>query len=409
MITTGIMVGQHLRYFNLTLDAILFLLHRILFLFIFIYQLPLTMFEFLLILCAVYYFVMITALAFGIRPGIPRQTDHHPSVSVIVAARNEEQNIGECIESLLKCDYPSDKYEIVLVNDSSHDTTGIIMQNYARMNSMIQYIEVDPVSVHIRGKANALAQGIASSHGELIFFTDADCTVPPSWVKSQAAYFKNQTGLVGGFTRLRSNNWFSGMQALDWFFLYSVGAGAVGLGKPLTAVGNNFCVRRDAYNDVGGFEKLPFSVTEDYILFNAIKESQNWKIRFPLDPGTLVTSRPCVSFRDLYRQKHRWATGAADIRAETFIYFTPIYLFHLIIPLFPVFGIPFQTAFAAMLIKVTADALILSKPLLKFRSLSLYRYFLQFQVLAFTYILMLPFQIIFKRKVIWKDRSYGKK
>jgi cellulose synthase/poly-beta-1,6-N-acetylglucosamine synthase-like glycosyltransferase len=367
------------------------------------------MFEFLLILCAVYYLLVISALAFGIRPAIRRQADHHPSVSVIVAARNEEQNIGACIESLLRCEYPSDKYEIVLVNDSSNDTTGIIMQNYARAHSIIRYIEIDSDSVHIRGKANALAQGIASSHGELIFFTDADCTVPPLWVKSQAAYFNAQTGLVGGYTRLRSDNWFGGMQALDWFFLYSVGAGAVGLGKPMTAVGNNFCIRRQAYNEVGGFEKLPFSVTEDYILFNAVKETRNWQIQFPLDPETLVTSSPCASIRDLYRQKHRWASGAADMKAEAFIYFAPIYLLHLILPFFPVFDISFHTAIAAVLIKVTADVLILSRPLFKFRSLSLYRYFIQFQVLAFTYILMLPFQIIFRRKVIWKDRSYGKK
>jgi cellulose synthase/poly-beta-1,6-N-acetylglucosamine synthase-like glycosyltransferase len=385
-------------------------LHSRVFLFILLYQLQHTMFDYLLIICAVVYFILMVALTIGVRSGKKLHPVYSlPSVSVIVAARNEEQSICTCIDSLLRCDYPPDKYELILVNDSSADGTGHIMRGYAKKRQTVHYIETNLRSALTGGKANALAEGIAASSGELLLFTDADCEVPPSWIRKQASYFDDKTGLVGGFTRLLSSNWFGGMQALDWFFLYTVGAGAVGLGKPMTAVGNNLCVRKKAYDEVGGFENLPFSVTEDYILFNAIKETRRWNIRFPLDPETLVASKPCDSVKNLYRQKHRWATGAGDLKPEAFVYFTPLYILHVLLPLFFIFGISIDTAAIAAVIKFAADAIILSRPLSIFGSYSLYRYFLHFQILLFTYVILLPFQIVLKGKVIWKDRSYGEK
>jgi 1,2-diacylglycerol 3-beta-glucosyltransferase len=328
-----------------------------------------------------------------------------PGVSVIVAARNEEETIERCIRSVLGNDYPPEKTEIVLINDSSTDGTGGIMERYANRYPNVRYVPIGRELQNIRGKANALAQGIRESKGEILLFTDADCEVPGGWIRKQISYFGERTGIVGGFTRLRSHNWFSGMQALDWFFLYSVAAAITALGKPVTAVGNNLCVRREAYDEVGGYERLPFSVTEDYILVNAIRKTGRWDIKFPADRETLVVSNPCPDIRSLSRQKHRWATGGGDMEPGAFLFFTPIYLLHVLILLFPLIG--FLPALGALLVKVGIDILFVQRTLRIFGALPLLRYLVPFEILMGLYVLVLPFQIVFSRKVIWKDRSYA--
>jgi cellulose synthase/poly-beta-1,6-N-acetylglucosamine synthase-like glycosyltransferase len=356
------------------------------------------------VLTCIYCF-QLGVLLFGIRraPLHPLSEDL-PKVSVIVAARNEEKSIETCIQSLLENDYPEDLHEIILVNDSSTDKTGDIMLQYAKKHPNVLYVAIEMESLHLRGKANALAEGIKRSSGTIYLFTDADCRVPPQWIRKQVSYFDSQTGIVGGFTKLRSWNWFTGMQSLDWFFLYSIAAGAIGLNKPLTAVGNNLCIRKKAYDDTGGYEKLPFSVTEDYILVNAVKKTGKWKIRFPLDSDTLVQSSPCPGPLALFRQKHRWAIGSSDMKAVDFLLFLPIFLLHALIVLFPITG--FIPALTAFLIKTGVDSVFVFKTLSTFRSRDLYRYIFHFELLYIIYVLLLPFQILFRKKVIWKDRKY---
>ena len=363
------------------------------------------MIEILLFVLTVLYTVQFTALLFGVRhpPKTPLSNDT-PGVSVLVAARNEEASIGDCIQSLLDNDYPAHLTEIILINDSSTDKTGDVMSRYAREHKNIIYVSVEVESPGLRGKANALAKGIKKATGAIYLFTDADCTVPSGWIRKQVSYFDAGTGIVGGFTRLRSRNWFTGMQSLDWFFLYTVAAALTGLQKPVTAVGNNLCVRKEAYDDTGGYEKLPFSVTEDYILVNAIKKTGKWKIRFPMDPGTLIQSNPCPDMKSLYRQKHRWASGGGDMEPAAFIFFAPIFVLYALIVLFPITG--FLPALTAFLVKTGVDCIVLYQPLKKFKAAGLYRYIFHFEILHIIYVLLLPFQILLSQKVIWKDRRY---
>ena len=72
-----------------------------------------------------------------------------------------------------------------------------------------------PGKGNMRGKANALAQGIRQSSGEILMFTDADCIVPPRWVRKTVQYFTDEVGIVGGFTLLKANRTFEGIQSLD--------------------------------------------------------------------------------------------------------------------------------------------------------------------------------------------------
>ena len=82
----------------------------------------------------------------------------------------------------------------------------------------------------IYGKANALAQGIEAAKGEIILITDADCTVPRTWVEQTANRYDSDVGLIGGFTLQKATTPFEGMQSLDWTFILGMAAATAGLG-----------------------------------------------------------------------------------------------------------------------------------------------------------------------------------
>ncbi len=142
-------------------------------------------------------------------------------VSVIIAARNEETNLPNCLESAANQTYPNSKYEIIVVNDGSTDRTEAVCLNFVQRYPYIKLINAkeDP---NLRGKANALAQGIDAARGEIILITDADCVVLPTWVEQTAKRYGKGIELIGGFTLQKADTPFEGMQSLDWVFILGV-------------------------------------------------------------------------------------------------------------------------------------------------------------------------------------------
>lgn len=104
-----------------------------------------------------------------------------PSVSVVVAARNEERGIEEALRSLLALDYPD--LEIVVVNDRSTDGTGAILDRLHGQHPALHRVDVTDLPPGWLGKNHALAVGAAAARGDLLLFTDADVVFAPSTVR----------------------------------------------------------------------------------------------------------------------------------------------------------------------------------------------------------------------------------
>ncbi len=97
-----------------------------------------------------------------------------PKVSVILPARNEEEFIEKCLDSLLNQDY--DNYEIIAIDDSSEDATGKIIAEIARKNSKVIHVSARPKPQGWMGKNWACMEGYRRATGELLLFTDSDTT-----------------------------------------------------------------------------------------------------------------------------------------------------------------------------------------------------------------------------------------
>jgi cellulose synthase/poly-beta-1,6-N-acetylglucosamine synthase-like glycosyltransferase len=361
--------------------------------------------ELFLILAVCYTVLILLFTAATVASRYPASPGFRPNVSVLVAARNEEQNIVACLESLSRLTYPRDLLEIIVIDDRSSDGTGSIVEGYARNNPSIRLIRIEEEG-KLRGKTNAVARGIDVSSGEILLFTDADCRVPEGWVEETVQYYSSgQVGAVAGFTSLRGAGWFSRMQALDWLVLSSAAAATTRLGFPTTAIGTNLTVRRKAYHEAGGYEKIPFSVTEDYALFHAVTGPGGYRARIPLGAATLVESGPCSSWQELYRQKKRWFTGGRGMDLKSLLVFTIPYLFNLSLPI-GAFIFPTPPVLWALAAKLAADLLFCLPAVIRFRRADLLPVFPVYELYYYLYVLIFPPLVLLTSKVTWKGRSF---
>lgn len=363
------------------------------------------MLELILFVALCLYFIQVVIFIIGANKKYNKLDDSElKSASVIVAARNEEQNILTCLESLNELEYPEGKLEIVIVNDNSTDKTGELIQNYIEDKKRFKYLVTKEKIGTLKGKANAIANGIEGSTGDIILTTDADCTVSKIWVKTIASYYTENVGIVCGYTTQNDKTPFEGMQAADFIYLLIVAAGGMNWGKPLSAIGNNMSYSRKAYNEVGGYAKIPFSVTEDFKLLMSIYALKKYKLIYPLDKGALVTSKPCENIKSIYWQKKRWGVGGLDsdivgygVMASGFV----CHVFNFIAP----FALS-ANMLIMLLLKLIIDYGFLS-PVYKKLNLRLkMTHFLAFEIYFILYVLLLPIVLLFGRSVKWKGREF---
>jgi len=337
------------------------------------------------------------------------KTNHLPKISILVALRDEEQTLKPCVESLLQLDYPKESFEILLINDRSSDRTPELIEELKKKSDQIKTLHIKSGIPGLSGKANAIAQGMENCSGELILVTDGDCRVPPSWAKEHAAYYQQNVGMVGGFTLLDEKNdgaaLFGKIQSLDWAYLLSVGTGFMGFGIPLSVLGNNFSFRREAYEEVGGYRNMGFTIIEDFALMKTLVKKTSWKVLYPIDSKMLVYSHPMSTISEFYRQRKRWSAGGKEVGFYGKFLMLISVMVHLLIPIsFFIFN--FQLSFLALLGVLLADFSLLFRTIGLVRRRDLLKYFLLWEGFYFLYTILFTPVLLFPTTVKWKNISY---
>ena len=352
------------------------------------------------------YFVISAVLIVGAKKTFPQiKEENLPTLSIVVAARNEEKNIYHCLESLNALIYPTNKIEIIIIDDASTDNTFDIASKFihGKQKFRIIYLEENEQSV-LKGKVRAMSAGIKIANGEVILTTDADCIVNPLWAKTIASHYVENVAVVNGFTSQSASSAFTGMQAIDFIYLLFIASGTINLGKPVSCIGNNMSFRKKAYEETGGFENLPFSVTEDFLLLNSIYKLNKYKLIYPLHRDSLVESKPAISLSQLFNQKKRWAVGGIDTPALGFGLMLWSFLTNLFLILSPFFYSPVWLYL--IIFKISIDFFVLIPIHQKLGLQKNLKYFLVFEIYYIIYVIILPFVLLFNKKVKWKDRVY---
>ncbi len=255
----------------------------------------------------IYYFFLILILAINFKTTEPGKKKFSSRfISVVVSAKNEEKNIDKLLSALFAQNYPKEKYEIIIVDDYSADSTRELTLNAAKRISNLRYLDNSENPSRDKGKKSALTFGISQSNGEIILFTDADCRPGNQWITSIASQFESDFSAVCGFspfavrkgflnTFIRYENFKSSFLMSVFFFL----------GLPYLSFGRNFAYRRNVFEMIRGFSSIKHSLSGDDDLFLQRLRKSEKKICLTSAKESIVISEPADSMKKYFRQKTR--------------------------------------------------------------------------------------------------------
>jgi chlorobactene glucosyltransferase len=198
-----------------------------------------------------------------------------PLISICIPARNEENNIGNCVESALGQDYPN--IEVIVLDDRSTDSTATQLAGIASRDSRLLPIRGKELPAGWAGKPHALFQASAAAHGEWLCFVDADTFLAPNAIS--ACYVKALETHADMFTTMNEqilgSFWEKVVMPLVMTAL-SVGFSPRKVNDPNSrdaiANGQFIMIRRSVYDAIGGHEKVKDQIVED----KAISEQVKW-------------------------------------------------------------------------------------------------------------------------------------
>lgn len=330
-----------------------------------------------------------------------------PYIAILIAARNEEHNLPRCLHALEQLDYPAEKLSIWIGNDDSSDKTAEIAAAWCRQGSRRFLVDIQEEVGQARGKANVLAQLArqAAAEADYYFMTDADVAVQPSWLREMLVYFRPDRGVVSGSSVIEGEDGNALLQRYDW----ALGLGLAKaftyfpvVGQTLTAIGNNMAVSRKAYEEAGGYENIPFSITEDYELHRQLNRIGYRSLQVA-GPGTKAYTLPGAGGKALLHQRKRWMHGAMELpKAMVAILFMQALFFPaILVVLFhsPLWGL------GLLLAKLLSQALLIrymlqrlnEPPAFPFLGYEIYSLLLNVSLIVF-YFMPVP--------VNWKGRTY---
>ena len=360
-----------------------------------------------------FYIIVILKLYRGLSQLHHGRSDLTPPASVIVAARNEEKNITDCLQSLVNQNYPAGDSEIIIIDDRSTDGTAQIIQRYLGDHDNVKMIPIKETPPGIAPKKNAIQQGILAAKNDILLFTDADCVPKHNWIRSIVSYFEEDVGLVAGFSpldRFGKNSLFEKLVCLDSLSLAAVAAGSFGAGFPLTCNARNLAYRKSVYKQVGGFNQIAHLISGDDDLFlHQVRDKTNWRIKYAIGKNSVVSSAAPVDFSQFMNQRIRHASKGKHYSKQMIIGLSAVYLFNALLFLLPVlsfWSVKFLYIFAgAFLLKSLVEILILYKATKLF---SYQRYLKYFPIAAIFHV---PYITIFGLwgqlgKFQWKGTDY---
>lgn len=233
----------------------------------------------------------------------------HP-VSVVICARDEDENLARNLPGVLVQQYPSSK-EVIVVNDNSVDDSKFILQELKRTFKNLHVVELTQEAKLISGKKYPLSIGIREAKHEVLLLTDADC-VPASehWIQKMQDAYDNQTEIVLGYGAyhkrkgllnklIRFETFHTALQYLSYALA----------GIPYMGVGRNLSYRKDLFLRNKGFSSINHIPSGDDDLFiNKLANRQNTKV--VLDPEAITRSIPKTTWGGWLKQKSRHYTTA---------------------------------------------------------------------------------------------------
>lgn len=237
---------------------------------------------------------------------LPEDNQDYPPVSVLICARNEQENLRQFLPAILEQDYPS--FEVIVIDDSSDDETLPVLQTFQRQ---YQHLHIVEIKEHIHLKHNkkfALSLGIKSAKYEHLVMTDADCQPQSNlWLKHIACAYKPSTEIVLGYSPYFKMNGFlnklirfetshTAMSYLSYALKHNA---YMGVGRNLSYLKSLF------FKSKGFTSHMHIKSGDDDLFVNQNANATN--VQLAIHPQAHLYSMPKESWKSYYKQKARHA------------------------------------------------------------------------------------------------------
>lgn len=260
-------------------------------------------------------------------PHIPVRT----SVSVLIAARNEEDNIARTLDCIVNQDFPKELLQIIVVDDHSTDNTAAIVASYASKGvTLLQLNEGDKLNSY---KKLAISRAIAQASGEIVVTTDADCRMGTKWLRTIVHYFEKSGGYMvsSPVAYSEEKSYFERLQTLEFLYLIGLGAAGIGNGNPTTCNGANLAYRRELFYEMEGFNGIDnLASGDDELFLHKVAEKYAKKIGFCKSKDAIVYTDAKATLSSFINQRRRWASKSTKYRDKRVVWLgVSIWLFNL--------------------------------------------------------------------------------
>ncbi|MFZ4056636.1 MAG: glycosyltransferase [Ferruginibacter sp.] len=236
------------------------------------------------------------------------------SISVIIPARNEADNIGKCLSAILNQQFPQQLLEIIVVDDFSEDDTATIVQQFnhpsVQLISLKNSLGSTPINAY---KKKALEIGIQKASGKIIVTTDADCIAPPNWLNTIAAFYEQYQPafIVMPVRFINGARALDIFQALDFMTLQGITGAAVHKKMHSMCNGANLAFTKNVFEEVGGYTGIDHIASgDDMLLMHKIYSRHPDKIQYLQSTEVIVDTLPAASLSAFFNQRIRWASKA---------------------------------------------------------------------------------------------------
>ena len=292
--------------------------------------------SYLTFLLTFFYVVAVTYFWYGWRRlASPRKRilSGKTTVSILIAARNEEDKIGATIDDILKQNYPKNLIELIVIDDHSSDRTAEIVLSYIRQGvKLITLNESKPLNSY---KKKAISEAIKVAKGELLITTDADCRMGSNWIGSIVSFYEeNNCKLISSpVVFYEEKNFFESLQTLEFLYLIGLGAATIGNKKPSTCNGANLAYRRDVFVELKGFQGIDdLASGDDELFLHKVASKYPQDIGFCKSQDALVYTHAKPNLKEFISQRKRWASKSTRYKNKNIVVLgVSIWLFNVLI------------------------------------------------------------------------------
>lgn len=316
-------------------------------------------------------------------------------VSVIIPARNEEENILHCLSDFPGMDYPAGSFELIVVDDHSADATSQVVEKFIREfpSIKIRLLKMQDGSGTKIFKKQSISEAVKLASGELIITTDADCRRGRDWLRILAQTYHEQKPEMISAPVLYENEkgWFEKIQSLEFLGLMAIGASSIANRRPFLCNGANLAFTKKVFLEVGGYQsKNNYASGDDTQLMLKVASHGSGRIIFVRSGKAAVTTTAKGSLKEMLSQRNRWASKIPrQMGLFTFFIAAVAYFLHaglLVSAISVICGGPLYYLAIPLFIKIIPEFMLLAVAAYFYKKSDLLYLFLPAQVIYPLYI-----------------------